>query len=58
MPISLYDVSADVCTMKELHWTKREHPLSYVSLFNRDTYSIKRKIHADMFQFKCSNRYY
>lgn len=58
MPISLYDVSADVCTMREQHWAKREHPLPYISLFNRDTYSVKRRIHTDMFLFKCLHRYY
>ena len=52
MPISLHNVSADVCTMRKQHWTKSEHPLPYISLFNRDTYSIKRKIHTDMFLFK------
>lgn len=51
MPISLHNVSADVCTMRKQHWAKSEHPLPYISLFNRDTYSIKRKIHTDMFLF-------
>lgn len=45
--------------MREQHWIKREHPLPYISLFNRDTYSVKRKIHTDtLFLFKCINRYY
>lgn len=45
-----------MCTMREQHWTKREHPLPYVSLFNRDTYSVKRKIHTDMFLFTFGDR--
>lgn len=53
-PSHCYDVSADVCTMREQHVGKSEHPLPYVSLFNRDTYSVKRKIHTDIFLFKCS----
>lgn len=50
--MSLYDGLAGVGTMREQHWTKREHPLAYISLFNRHTYSVKRKIHTDMFLFK------
>ena len=53
MPISLFAASADVCTMKEQHWGKSEHPLPYSSLFNRDTYSVKRRIQTDMFLFRC-----
>lgn len=44
--------------MREQHWTKSEHPLPYIFLFNRDTYSVKRKIHTDMFLFERLNRYY
>lgn len=51
--MSLHDVSAGVCTMRKQHWTKSEHPLPYIFLFNRDTYSVKRKIHTEMFLFKC-----
>lgn len=55
MPISLCNISADVCTMREKHWRKSEHPLSYIFLFNRDTYSVKRNTHWHV-QIQCFNR--
>lgn len=55
--ISLHDVTSDVCTMRERPWTKSEHPLPYIFLFNRDTYSAKRKIHTDMSLLKSLNNY-
>lgn len=55
MPISLCNISADVCTMRQQHWRKSEHPLSYISLFNRDTYSVKRNTHWHV-QIQCFNR--
>lgn len=58
MPISLRDVSGDVCTMREQHWRKNEHPLPYISLFNRDTYSVKRKITLTCFYWNVSTGIY
>lgn len=38
-----------VCTIGQQQRAESEHPLPHVSLFNRDTYSVKTDIHTDMF---------